>query len=466
MLIKTEKLVQTIDQHLYEYTFNKNSPLMLKGSFKYITYVSDVDYTANVRFNPTFIKILINKLLKLRHFKFLYLSAGIIDEFKVPWVIYPDWGCNFDIIQTRKWLDEFKDKNCVPPDIYDKIYDILTKENLLLGDLIDVQDILKKYGRIRWFLPDILRGYKIINKRKYILLDELKSDDGPVINNIYIYGKDVISIDIGLTDNRYKQPYWSRLYKYYTQNWYKILKLYRKLISKDYEEEYKKVMKTMEYDNALISQVNLLKTLMKYKPLHAEYISYTAQDLQKNLEKVNIYTKNLSEVNSILVKKLNDKAKPYVDYFFDLLTYSGKRKLIPELRLIEISKNPTNKEELVSRRKDGIKCPFFKEKIYEYIDSFSSNLMISNKKLLNCVKKVSDKENILIPDLIQKYFKNYPVSRLFLQYNKSKNKILVRGAFNTNDHQFLDNIAEKKSGYYILDSKLINRIQIYLLTGV
>ena len=162
--------------------------------------------------------------------------------------------------------------------------------------MIDVQEILDRYNTIKWFLPDIKKGVKNIKGTTYVLLDELKKEVGPILNSIY-----TVSVDIGLVDKRYRQPIWSRMYKYYTENWYKILKSYKKLISKDYESEYKQV----------IAQASILNSLMKYKVVDQEHINYVAQDLQKRLEK---------DVVSILQKKFDEKSKPYVNYFLDKLT--------------------------------------------------------------------------------------------------------------------------------------------------
>ena len=88
-------------------------------------------------------------------------------------------------------------------------------------------------------------------------------------------------MDIGLVDKRYRHPIWSRMYKYYTENWYKILKSYKKLISKDYESEYKQVISTLEYDNALVAQASLLNSLMKYKVVYQQHINYVAEKISK-----------------------------------------------------------------------------------------------------------------------------------------------------------------------------------------
>ena len=173
-------------------------------------------------------------------------------------------------------------QNIIRIDSYDQIEKILNKKFLIIGDLIDIQEILDEYKTIRWFLPDIIKGTKTVRKHTYVLLEELKIEEGPVLNGVYIDGRDIVSVDIGLVDKRYRQPIWSRMYKYYTENWYKILKSYKKLISKDYENEYRKVMSTLEYDNALLAEANLLNNLMKYNVVGQDGINYVAQDLKKN----------------------------------------------------------------------------------------------------------------------------------------------------------------------------------------
>ena len=251
-MIKTPEFERKLEQKIYQYTFDRNNPPVLLGSFKYTNYISDIDFSLFIRFNPTFIKILIHKLQNLKDFKFLYLNAGIDQRYKLPWLINyepgPPFGlesetCNFDLYKTNEWFESLVQKNILHPDTYKQIYNILNKGSLILGDLIDIQDIIYEYSSIKWFLPDIIKGSKNVGGVTYILLDELKKEEGPVLNSIYIDGDKVVSVDIGLVDKKYKKPIWSRMYKYYTKNWYKILKSYKKLISKDFEQEYRNLIK-------------------------------------------------------------------------------------------------------------------------------------------------------------------------------------------------------------------------------
>ena len=465
MLVKTKEFEKKLNSKLYQYSFNKKIPLSLKGSFYYATYISDIDFTAYVHFNEKFIQILIHKINRSKDFKFIYLNAGTDINFKTPWVIYPEWGCDFDIIKAKQWFVEFKSKNLIPPKSYNEIVKILNKKKLLLGDLIDIQEILDQYNTIKWFLPDIINGTKTVNNHKYVLLDELRKDTGPVLNSIYIDGNNIVSVDIGLTDKKYKHPIWSRMYKYYTENWYKILKSYKKLISKDYSKEYYKTLKIFEYDNALLAQVELLNSLMKYKVVPQTSVNYIAQNLHKNLDKIGITSRDLKHISEILSKRLNTAAKPYVNYFMDKLTHVSKIKTYKRIRLTEVSQIGTTDKILMQRRKDGILCPFFESDVEEYIKTLATKLLLNNKKFRECLIQLSKQDNKPFDKFVKDIFYNSPISRLFLQSEDSKNKIYVRGALINDDDILFYKIGQKGSGYYIFDQKYRKRLQIYLVTG-
>ena len=462
MLVKTKEFVEKLNSKLYQYTFNKKIPLSLKGSFRDTTYISDIDFSAYVYFNDKFIQILIHKLNNLKDFKFLYLNAGIDKDMKTPWVIYPKSGCDFDIDKARKWFSEFKTKKIIPNDSYTKIEQILNKKKLILGDIVEIQEILKEYNRIRWFLPDIINGTKTIRGHTYTLLEELKRDTGPVINTIYIDGKDIVSVDIGLVDKKHGHPIWETMYKYYTTNWYKILKSYKFFISKDHETEYKKTMSSLEYENAVLAKSKLLNSLMKYNPVGKNSINYIAQDLRKNLEKEGIITTSLKEVVDILAKRLNNKSKPYVDYFLDKLNDVGKIKNYQLLRLTEVAKIPTSIDQLIKRRQEGIECPFFESDTDQNINNLADRLLLDPKKWYKCLVKVSKREGKNLDVFVKEIFDKSPVSRLFLQH---RNKLYIRGAISNKDDKVFEKIGENKRDYYTFDLKYMKRLQIYLITG-
>jgi hypothetical protein len=464
MIVKTEKFVDTLNSKLYQYSFNRKIPLSLKGSFKQTTYVSDIDFTAYVYFNKKFIEILIHKLKNLKDFKFLYLNAGTDKDFKLPWIIKSEWGCDFDIISAKKWFKTFKQKELIPKSSYDEIENILYRKKLILGDLVDIQEILDEFNVIKWFLPDIKKGNKTIRGYTYNLLEELVNESGAVLNSIYIDGNNIVSVDLGLVDKRIKHSIPDRMYKYYTQNWYRILKSYKKLINPDYRLEYLTTMKTLEYNNALLAQVSLLNSLMKYKVVSQKHINYVAQDLQRRLEKEEIKSTSLKDITKILQTELNNSSKGYVDYFLDKLTYNGKIKTYQRLRLTEISKIPTSKKTLKNRRKNGIKCPFFETDVNEIIGTISEKLLLDKEQLRKCLELVKNKHVSLL-NFTRNIFRNEPVSRLFLQSSDDKNIVYIRGALVNDDDILFNSIGTKKNEYYSFHSKYIKRLQIYLISG-
>lgn len=463
MLIKTKDFEKKLNSKLYQYTFNRKFPLSLKGSFHHTTYISDIDFTAYVHFNQKFIEILISKLKKLADFKFIYLNAGIDKNFNTPWVINPEWGCNFDITTAIKWFKSFKEKKLIPQSEYDEIEKIITKKELILGDLVDIQEILGRYNTIRWFLPDIEKGIKNIHGHTYNLLDELKSEQGAVLNSIYIDGKNIISVDIGLVDKKYRQPIWSRMYKYYTKNWYQILKSYKKLIGKDYEKEYRDIMGKLQYDNALLAQVKLLNSLMKYKVVDQEKINYVALDLKQHLEKKDILSTDLKYIVKKLETQLNKNSKPYVDYFLDKLTHEGKIKAYIRLRLTKISQIPTSIKKLKTRREGGNMCPFFEDDETEFVNTLAQKLLMNNKKLHECLRKFAGQINTY--KFTQEVFRESPVSRLFLQYKNDKKDLYVRGSLTRDDRTLFTRLGKDEKTYFVFNPKHEKRLQIYLVTG-
>jgi hypothetical protein len=490
MLIKTENFVRKLNSKLYQYTFNKNRPLDLKGSFKITNYISDIDYTAYVYFNERFIDILIKKLRNLKDFKFIYLNAGTDKRFILPWKIYPEWGCNFDFKKTMIWFSKFRKDKLVPKNILKSMSNILGKKRLKLGDLIDIQEILNPYKTIKWSLDDIVKRKKIVGNHMYNLLDELKTEDGPVLNSLYIDNKDVVSVDLGLVDRKYKQPRWTGMYKYYTQNWYKILKSYKFFIKPDYKNEYFKKLKNMEYINALLAQTNLVSDLYKYNNtgVSISIRNNIANDLITRLKKCNIETPellnndnlnndnlnndnlnndnlnndNLYTISEILTKKLNSMSKPYVDYFLDRLVNNGKIKTMQNLRLLKVTKFPIKSDVLISRRSQGIECPFLLSKFEEKIGYISDRILIKVEVLIKCLHKIEHKYNISYVDIFKKILDKAPVFRLFLQHDKKH--ILVRGVFKQDDHMLLNTYGVRTDGYYTLNSKYLKLLQAYLIT--
>jgi len=167
MIIKTDKFVRNLNSKLYQFTFNKKLPLRLKGSFKNVTYVSDIDFQANIHINQQFLNILVHKINSLKDFVFMYITSGTNTSYKIPWDIHHEKGCNFNLTDANNWIYSLKNKKLISNTLFEHIYNILNKDNLKLGNLIEIQNLIGKFCYIKWFLPDITRGYQILDGNKY-----------------------------------------------------------------------------------------------------------------------------------------------------------------------------------------------------------------------------------------------------------------------------------------------------------
>lgn len=464
MIVKSDKFVQRLNSRLYQLTFNRQKPLVLKGSFKVAHYITDIDYTAYVHFNQKLIEIIVNKISRLIDFIFLYLNAGKYDEFKLPWYIHPKKGCDFDLLKSQKWFFTLKNIKLLPYNIIEYIETRLMGDKITIKGLIEIEEILNEYDTIRWFLPDMKRGYKEVRGKKYVLLDELKKDTGPVLNCIYVDGPNYIGFDVGLSDFKFKHKIPTWMYPYYTQNWYKIFKKYKFNIENDHRETYLHAHKSMEVENALLARIDTFNNLIKYKVVSPKVINRLVNEFYVEIKKIGLHTHNLVEIGDILKMRLNEMAIPYIDYFRDKLTYSGKLQNIQNLRIVEVSQEGVDQKTLISRREKGIHCPFFKEDFDEYMDALAIKLLIPIKKLYSCFELVAQHEKSTPQEIINRHFNMSPMNRIFLQH--SDKVLLVRGALNRNDHEFLADIGKAEKVFYVLDKKYTKRMQIYLLTGV
>jgi hypothetical protein len=122
-------------------------------------------------------------------------------------------------------------------------------------------------------------------------------------------------------------------------------------------------------------------------------------------------------------------------------------------------------KKLKKRRKKGIECPFFESDINQHINNLASRLMVDNDKFNDCIVKVAEDEKKSLNVFVKEIFDKSPISRLFLQYKKGKNKIYIRGSITNADSNILNKFCDKKQGYYSCHLKYTKRVQIYLVTG-
>lgn len=569
MLSKTTRLETKIKEDIQQVKLV--GALQPKGSFdKTKNWVSDIDYTALVRFEPFLIEHIKNRIPAAKDFIFVKFTVGYDDRYKAPWTIniegiqsmyvhyalniynynlketksliktliytntlstkdkqiLKDLGrsernlpeihqilkkyliaCDFDLKLTMEWFKNFKNKKLMSTEELDEIEKILNKDKLILGDLIDIENILESKGTLRWTWEETIRGIKIVRDKSgkiiksYNMLEELKKSNGPVIQLIYKYDypKKLVSVDLGLTDKKYTKIFNAPPF-YYKYNWYKILKTYKYAynIKKENKDAYWKIMNQLELENALISKIKLIRSIIKYKvKVHKkkkdniQIIKYHINIVIKELKKIGItvdtsnpkkITKNFAIAEKQLKKRLSEKSRELVYKLLPLL--QDKSRLAKHLQIYktEMTQEGVPRDVLITRKMRGIKCPFFKETFGEYLDYISYNTIL-NKDLVNkcfttIYKDLSlDMENILIK------FKNIPANRLFLERGTNTEEeegkiteekvIIVKGVFTPKDISFFNNLnigfgrthIFDKEYTHIIPQNSLKRVQIYMLLG-
>jgi hypothetical protein len=461
MLRKTNDFVNKLENNLSEISLKGEQALKLLGSFKKVVYISDIDFTQFSTINSNLIgkiRDMLHNLRSSKNFKFIYLNAGKNVDINPPWKISSVEGCDFNLETSIYWINKLKENNLVNYETFNNILNIFNKDSLQIVDLLNINEILNDIGTIRWFYNDIIKGYIIIGGRRYDLLTELKNEHAPVLQYIYKYEDEFVDIDVGIVDRKVKREIEGRLNPYYNKNWYKILKGFKKGISKQFEDEYWNAILNLGRDNAILARITLLIRSKNYNILSQNNLTRLYNKL-KNVVKSN---ESLDSLKNKYINKLNEASEPLVVYFLDKLRDERYILRKSKLRLLMLSDIKTSKEEILKRTKQGIKCPFF-TKEREYITSLAQKVLIDKDVFFNCFYSLLDKGIDL--DFALFFFTDIPANRLHLEM--TRNKLLVIGKFLDSDKEWIENNNGTLEGniYTFYKEDVIN-VQKYLLTKI
>lgn len=418
MIIKTERLQKQIEDKLWQITPNKNVPLKSKGSYFFKpdgSFVTDIDYTANVKYNDgliNVINVIIDKVKRYNNFIFINFSCGVYKDFILPWKI-KGTSCEFNYDKTIEWYNNIKTKNILSVETQKFIEDILFKDNLSIKELIEIDKELEKYYDIKWYTEDLKRGYivdKYDNVTRYDFLETLKTNVG-VVKFLFIYyqedgGKDYIPIDLGLVDDLYFQNK-ELITSFYIEDWYKIFKGYKWIIDERYKEEYIKSFVKLDYQNSLLNRLKMLKRIKQsnlltdrdFKILEQKIIKETKDPRSGLDQKIN----NISAVISILSKNIIKNLKEDVLFFKDKLTQ--KDEIIKQNMFYDrvmYANIPIQIEELKQRTEKGINCPFYQiDGIeYDFLYKASLDFLLNPIEVINCFIQIANEHNIQIKNII------------------------------------------------------------------
>ena len=405
MIIKTPSFNDNLLSDFKQLSINKDSPIMIHGSYKIKdngSYITDIDIQTNVRYNQTLINILVYKIERSSSFIFIYMNFGIKKEFILPWKIYNNGDCDYDPDKVKTWYKTFKNKRLVPVDINTFIENKLFSDTISIRNLIDVENKLHNYSEIHWSLNDIKRGYITILNTKYVLLEMMKNDP-PVVVLEFLYktDNDFCLVDYALVDNKYKFRIEDEMYKYYTQDWYKIMKLFRWKIKRKYQPEYFEIMKKLDHILAIESRINLLEKVYKYKLTTKEEFINIENEVQEHLLKLNI--KFDTEIRRKINNKVNNYLEKYIDHFKSKLNDNFADEFSLRFQRGLDSQLLLSKEIISLRFRYGIKCPFFLLDMNDYKQFFeiSKKFSLSFKTVVDCFIKISDSTGNSINKLLK-----------------------------------------------------------------
>jgi hypothetical protein len=484
MIIKTEELERQLEENLFLITPDKKHPLVLKGSYKFRpmqSLVTDIDYTGYVKYNEKLrtiaIETMLRRIKKSGRFIFMDFSCGVYKDFAIPWKIIGT-GCEFDYDKTIEWYNNLKQKKLMKKETEDFIENRLFKDTLSIKELIEIERELEPYYDIKWSETEIFNGYKIDiydKTTKYEFLDTLKNNIG-VLKFLFVYfdyenkRDDYIMIDVRLIDYVIEES--SSLPAYYTEDWYKIFKGYKWKVKEEYKEEYTNALLKVDYQNALLNRLKMLKKINKYNLLSQKQKSNIEFVIREELfnEKSGLNLEqlqklNISQIISTINKKINDSLENDVNYFRNKIKNEDilKQDMFFD-RAIIYAKTPVSIREIQKRTTKGIKCPFFDidDNEYDFLYKQSFDFLLNPVDVINCFIKIANENDILIKDMVN--INNQP--KIILKIDENNPEIIeiyvreYRKYYNKYREEKVKIIKNKLIEF---DKKYLPKIQEYLV---
>lgn len=423
-IIKTKKFDQKLNNDISWITINKYQPLQISGSYKVKEWgdiITDIDYKARVYFTPKLLDIISNIIHKNKSkkspFTILHMTAGKYDGYEVPWTIDETGGCDFDPTRAKEWFKLFKTKNLVTSNDLKYIEAKLFSDNMKIQNLIDIGYVLWKHYLIIWNLDDIHRGFVERKGKRYYLLEQMKTKI-PVLRIIYHYQENkYVSIDLSLIDKKYKIPITMEMYRYYTNDWYKIMKSFRWKLPKEERVEYFKVMNSITKMIAIKYQLDFIELLKKYKGLTPIETDRLLVDLYEQIDSCYVLGNDyrnlgLTVISTMLYEQVNKTLRDYVLFYANKLPSQHKNRILLYLKRGIESQIPVTYKEIKKRSAVGIKCPFFPTDMNEFEELIQLAIKLDMKTdlVVNCFSQVAVKLGKSVPSVIKDVIKTNNLS--------------------------------------------------------
>lgn len=444
------KRINGLDQNTYEKQIYQGgfgnqpfSKIMFVGSFfkkKYGEYLSDIDVTEFIEgneFDENFVQRFQYIIENIEESSFIYMRffCGEDTDLIPPWHIDGKGSCKFNIEDTEKWLNEMKVSKYLDDRIKKFIDQRLSKDNLSVRDLLDVEEEMKKYNSISWKPEDIIKGFVDFHGKKYRLLDVLKNyNKKKTLRYVFKYKnhdniEDMLLIDYSIRQKT-KQIEEGSLESraYYLEDPIKIIKMYKRWILPEYNQDYDGILnETTRKYTTIAFRLDMIMRLRRYQSIEETQLERLEGDVNTFISNKDENWKiTLTEDCKTNKQKIKNNAQDFKDFLVDknniddvysniqvLITSEAKKGVIEmekknmldyknieqieiyKLRAVEV-RNNISKDILRNRINSKYACPFFTVDLKDLQNLYRKGLsaLVDPVKLLNCFYEICNKNNI------------------------------------------------------------------------
>jgi hypothetical protein len=406
------------------YTGNKKIPPLFNfvGSFATKDFgkiMSDIDVNQSPNFRSEGVIIRLKEIIAKTDplskspdmpFYFIRFYLGKIKGYEPPWEYNQQGNCEFDISELNSWL--IKIKTLVPLEVFDSINDKINKDTLSLKDLVEIDELTKKYTSITWLTQDVQAGYKEIDGVKYNLVDLLQNTSSKiVVKFIYEYNnedgkdtqnlrKDYMLVDLSL--NQTRGDLISLTYYYLNDLSYKFKSLKRYLpesLVQTYRDDFGE---NAGYLTTVGTRLDLLDKIQRYNFNQSIMSDSEFQSLRDDLNDFaeshgysninpDFRLQSVKEMDRDVQREIKRIREKLFEEYEQKIT-NKKEEFYYYLIRGEEASLQISKVIILERFSCGIKCPFFflVGKDLKLLIKFAIKFSLDPVKLTHCINDLAN----------------------------------------------------------------------------
>lgn len=401
MLRKTKDFDRQVMKDIYDFEKFSIKPIKKKGSYfrkNYNELVTDIDinfyFDEKKDVEQPFLDIF-QTAKKNPHFVFLYMKCGSYDIKNICELSH--FGdCTFNPKNIDMWLEHIKNK--IDKETYEKVSKLLSKE-ISLRDVMDVNILIKKYKEIIWNEKEIKDGFVIHKTDKIFLKDAVKQDNYALIRFLYIYRNMSCIFDFTVKTSSPDRNI-SILERYYTDDYYKILKSFRWYLKENAMKPYFSLVDTLKDLIIFESKKELYDFILKYKPALNVQLNNLRIILHDFCKFFNIKFDNINEE---IKAQMTFKCKSIMKQLEPLIDPTKLKDIYVFKYYVNKSQIKININELIKRFENGNECPFliFQKNEIETLADFSVRSLLSLEEITGCIDQVNKDPSYVVKNIFK-----------------------------------------------------------------